>query len=70
MLYVNHVSLVNHKKDAKKKNLLDVDSSKLVESGLDVDENILCTSVHKEVNLSGLHHKEEKEMTKLFHFKI
>jgi hypothetical protein len=26
--------------------------------------------VQKEVNVSSLHHKEEKEMTKLFHIKI
>jgi hypothetical protein len=35
-----------------------------------VDENIVYTLVQKEVNLSSLHHKEEKEMTKLFHIKI
>jgi hypothetical protein len=35
-----------------------------------VDENIVYTSVQKEVNLSSLHHQEEKEMTKLFHIKI
>jgi hypothetical protein len=35
-----------------------------------VDEEIVCTSVHMEVSLSSLHHKEEKEMTKLFHIKI
>ena len=28
---------------------------------------ICCTPVWKEVNLSSLHHKEEKEMTQLFH---
>jgi hypothetical protein len=27
-------------------------------------------SMQKEVNLSSLHHKEEKEMKKLFHIKI
>ena len=26
--------------------------------------------MHKEVNLSSLHHQEEKDMTKLFHIKI
>jgi hypothetical protein len=52
----------NHKKDAKKKNLLAMDSSNQVERNSDVDENISCTSVQKEVNLSSLHHKEEKEM--------
>jgi hypothetical protein len=35
-----------------------------------VDENIVCTSMQKEVNMSSLHHKEEKEMTKLFHINI
>jgi hypothetical protein len=35
-----------------------------------VDENIFNTSMQKEVNLSSLHHHEEKEMTKLFHIKI
>jgi hypothetical protein len=35
-----------------------------------VDENIFYTSWQKEVNLSGLHHKEEKQMIKLFHIKI
>jgi hypothetical protein len=34
-----------------------------------VDENIVCTYVNKEVNLSILHHQEE-EMTKLFHINI
>jgi hypothetical protein len=60
----------NHKKDAKKKNLLAMDSSNQVERNSDVDENIFYTSVQKEVNLSSLHHQEEKEMTKLFHIKI
>jgi hypothetical protein len=59
----------NHKKDAKKKNLLATDSSNQVERSFDVDENIV-TQVQKEVNLSILHHQEEKEMTKLFHIKI
>jgi hypothetical protein len=54
----------------KKKNLLATDSSNQVESSSDVDENIVCTYVQKEVNLSSLHHQEEKEMTKLFHIKI
>jgi hypothetical protein len=47
-----------------------MDSNNQVERNFDVDENIVCTSVHKEVNLSILHHQEEKEMTKLFHIKI
>jgi hypothetical protein len=41
-----------------------------VKSNSDVDENIVCTSMQKEVNLSSLHHQEEKEMTKIFHIKI
>jgi hypothetical protein len=53
----------NCKKDGKKKNLLATYSSNQVESSSDVDENIVCTSVQKEVNLSILHHQEEKEMT-------
>ena len=60
----------NRKKDAKKNNLIATDSSKQVESSSDVDEKIVCTSVQKEVNLSSLHNKEEKEITKLFHIKI
>jgi hypothetical protein len=60
----------NCKKDAKKKNMLATYSSNLVESSLNVDENIVYTLEQKEVNLSSLYHKEEKEMTKLFHIKI
>ena len=33
---------------------------------VDVDVKILFIMVQKEVNLNSLHHKEEKEMTKLF----
>jgi hypothetical protein len=54
---------MNHKKDAKKNNLLGMDSSNQVESSSDVYEKIVYTSMQKEVNLSSLHHKEEKEMT-------
>jgi hypothetical protein len=35
----------NHKKDAKKKNMLAMDSSNQVERNLDVDENIVCTTM-------------------------
>ena len=35
-----------------------------------MDENIFCAEVQKGVNLSSLHHKEEKEINKLFHIKI
>jgi hypothetical protein len=61
---------MNRKKDAKKKNSLAMDLGNLVESSLDVDENIVCITMQNEVNSSILHHKEEKEMTKLFHIKI
>jgi hypothetical protein len=60
-------SKLNHKKDAKKKSLLAMDSSNQVKRSSNVDEKISYTLV-KEVNLSNLHHKEE-EMTKLFHIK-
>jgi hypothetical protein len=50
------LNLKNHKKDAKKKNLLATDLSNHVESSFDVDEKIICTSMQKEVNLSILHH--------------
>jgi hypothetical protein len=60
----------NCKKDAKKKNLLATDSSNQVEINSDKDKKIDCTSMQKEVNLSSFHHKEEKEMKKLFHIKI
>jgi uncharacterized iron-regulated protein len=35
-----------------------------------VDENIICKSVYDEVNMSSLHHQEEKDMTKIFHIKL
>jgi hypothetical protein len=63
-------SRVDHKKDAKKKNLLGKDSQNKVESSSDVDENIFFTSMHKDLNISSLHHKKEKELKKLFHIKI
>jgi hypothetical protein len=47
-----------------------MDSSNLIESNSYADENIVCTLVQKKVNLSSLHHKEEKEMNKLFYIKI
>jgi hypothetical protein len=59
-----------HKKDVKKNNLIGMNLSNKVEGILDVDEKIVCTSMQKEVNSSSLHHKEEKEMKKLFHIKI
>lgn len=60
----------NRKKDAMKKNLLATYSSNKVERISNVDENTTYTLMYKEVNLSIFHHKEEKEMTKLFHIKI
>jgi hypothetical protein len=65
-----NLNLKNHKKDRKKKNLLATYLNNQVESGFDVDENIVCTYVKNKVNLSILHHQEEKELTKLFHIKI
>ena len=60
----------NHNKDAKKKNLLAMDSSNQVERNSYVVENVSWTLVHKEVNMNNLHRNEEKEMKKLFHIKI
>jgi len=50
----------NENKDNKKKNLMATDSRNQVESSLDMDERIVCTSVQKEVNLSSLQQYEEK----------
>ena len=44
--------------------------SKEVDIILDVYKSICCTLVQEEVNLSSLHHKEEKDMTQLFHIDI
>lgn len=38
------------KKDKNKKNLMAMNSRNQVESSAAVDENIICTSVQKEVN--------------------
>ena len=56
----------NRKKDSKKKNLLDTYSSKELESSSNPDENIIYSTVQKEVNLSSLLPKEEKEMINSF----
>jgi hypothetical protein len=64
------LNLKKCKKEKKKKNVLATYLSNQVERSSDVDGNIFCTSMHNEVNLSSLHHHEEKEMTKLFHIKI
>jgi len=63
------MNLKNYKKDKKKKNLLATVSSNQVKIRSDVEENIVYTSMKKEVNLSILHHQEYKEITKLFHIK-
>jgi len=62
----------NCKQESKNNNLLGVDMGKEIESTSDVDEKKIPhnTIVQKEVSLSSLRHKEEKEMTKLFHIKI
>jgi hypothetical protein len=60
----------NYKNERKKKNLLATYLSNPVESSSNVDENIVYTSVQKEVNLIILHHQKEKKMTKFFHINI
>jgi hypothetical protein len=35
-----------------------------------VDENIACATIQMEANMSNLHWREKKEMTKPFHIKI
>ena len=72
MCYKPHIELnpKKHKKDAKKKNMLAMDSIDQVKSSYDIDENIVCTIMKKEVNLSSLHPKEEKKTMKLFHIEI
>jgi hypothetical protein len=60
----------NYKKDTKKRNILDIYSRNRVKISFDVDENIVYTSVQKEVNLISLHHQEVKDMDKRFHIKI
>ena len=61
---------MNCKKDAKKKNLLAMDSSQRLEKKSNVDESIVYTFLKIEVDLNTLHHKEEKEMTNLFDVNI
>lgn len=41
-----------------------------IASNLDVDENIVYTIVHNEVNMKRVHNNEEKKMLKLFHTKV
>jgi len=47
-----------------------MDSRILLETNLDVDDKIIYTLVQKEVNLSILHHKEYKDITKIFYINI
>ena len=48
-----------HKYDqCKKKNLL-VEVGKEIESSLDVDKKIVCTTIQKKTNLSSLYHKNK-----------
>jgi len=62
---------INHRKDGKKKNMLGVDStSNKVEISSNADEEIVCTTLQKEVSLNSLPLKEEKDMTKLSQIKI
>jgi hypothetical protein len=62
--------MLNHKKDGNKKNRLHINSRNKVESIMDMDENVFCTYVEKDANLSSLHDQEEKELTKIFHINI
>lgn len=50
-----HLNWKNQKKDGKRKNIHAMDSRNKVEKS-NVDKNIVCTTVQKEVNLSILHH--------------
>jgi len=54
----------------KKKNIMATNSRNQVQRILDMDENRICTSMQKEVNLSSFQQHEEKQMTKIFHIKI
>jgi hypothetical protein len=47
-----------------------MNSRNQVENSSNVDDNIVCTSMLKEVNMSSLHLQEEKDMTKVFHINI
>jgi len=50
--------------------MISMDSRTLIEISSHVDENNVYTTSHKKVKLSILNHKEEKEMSKIFHSKI
>jgi hypothetical protein len=49
---------------------IDVDARREIEINSNVKEKIVCTTVSKEVNLCGLHHKQNKKMTKIFCIEI
>jgi hypothetical protein len=78
--HYNHHNIDGHMKDkcwkihlefrTMKKYMLAMDSVHWVESSSYVDEDIIYTTMKNEVNLSSLHPKEEKEITKLFHINI
>jgi len=54
----------------KKKALISLDVDELVDTKFDLEGNINCTNLQKEVALVGFNHKEEKAMTGLFCIKI
>jgi hypothetical protein len=54
----------------KKKALISVDVEEWVDNTSDLEGNINCTNIHKEVALVSCSHKEEKVMTELFCIKI
>jgi 5'(3')-deoxyribonucleotidase len=60
----------NCNKELEKKNMLGMDLGNQVKINSYVDEKIVCNPLWREVNMSNLHQREEKEMTKLFHIKI
>jgi hypothetical protein len=64
------LNLNNYKKDVNKKKLIGMNSRNLVERSSNADENISYTLIQKEMNLSSLDYREEKEMKNLFHIKI
>jgi len=54
----------------KKKAMISVDIEERVDNTSDLEGNINCTNIQKEVVLVGCNHKEKKTMTKLFCIKI
>jgi hypothetical protein len=60
----------NYKEEkCKKKNIL-MEAGKETERNTNASEKIVCTTMQKEVTLSSLQNKEEKEMKRLFHINI